>query len=49
MIIIDPDSYDSETDFLNAIPDMREKIIEGLNTPLEECVDVQEGWIKCNV
>jgi len=46
---IDPDDYDSETDFINAIPGMRAKIIEGLNTPLEECVDVPEDWIKRNV
>jgi len=28
-----------ETIFLCSIPGMREKIIEGLNTPLEECVE----------
>ncbi len=43
------DDYDSETDFLNAIPGMREKIINGLNTPLDECIDVPEDWIKRNV
>jgi hypothetical protein len=46
---IDPDDYDNETDFLNAIPGMREKIINGLNTPLEDCADVPDDWIKRNV
>jgi hypothetical protein len=33
----DPNDYDNDTDYLNAIPGMREKIIAGLNTPLSEC------------
>lgn len=28
-----------ETLYLYSVPSMREKIIEGLNTPLEECVE----------
>jgi len=28
-----------ETLYLSGIPDMREKIVKGLNTPLEECVE----------
>ena len=31
-----------ETLFLNAIPGMAESIIEGGNTPLEDCL--MEGW-----
>jgi PHD/YefM family antitoxin component YafN of YafNO toxin-antitoxin module len=37
--IIDPDDYDNDTDYLNAIPGMAEKLIEGMNTPLSECED----------
>ena len=29
---------------LNAIPGMREIIIEGMNTPLEECIPLEEVW-----
>lgn len=29
----------AETIFLSSIPGMREKIIHGINTPLEECVE----------
>jgi PHD/YefM family antitoxin component YafN of YafNO toxin-antitoxin module len=32
-----------ETIYLLSIPDMRESIIEGLNTPLEEC-DEEIEW-----
>jgi hypothetical protein len=35
--VIDPDDYDNDTDYLNAIPGMAEKLIEGMNTPLSEC------------
>jgi PHD/YefM family antitoxin component YafN of YafNO toxin-antitoxin module len=37
--IIDTDDYDNDTDYLNAIPGMAEKLIEGMNTPLSECED----------
>jgi hypothetical protein len=40
--IIDPDDYDNDTDYLNAIPGMAEKIIDGHNTPLSECRRVPE-------
>ena len=40
---IDPNDYDNDTDYLNAIPGMREKIIAGLNTPLSECEPIPEG------
>jgi len=47
--IINPDDYDNDTDYLNAIPGMTEKIIEGHNTPLSECEDVPEEWFNVNV
>ena len=31
-----------ETLFITSIPQMEDKIIEGLNTPLEDCVDKDE-------
>ena len=33
-----------ETCYLYSIPGMREKIIEGINTPIEECVELD--WEK---
>jgi len=39
---IDPDDYDNDTDYLNAIPGMAEKLIRGMNTPLSECETVPE-------
>ena len=32
----------SETEYLQSIPGMEEKIIEGLNTPEEECTKEKE-------
>jgi len=40
---VDPNNYDNDTDYLNAIPGMREKIITGLNTPLSECEPIPEA------
>ena len=37
--------YDSDTDYLMSIPEMTEKIQEGLNTSLSECVPLSEVWI----
>ena len=39
-VIISEEDYNSlmETLYLYSIPEQREKIIEGLNTPIEECV-----------
>ena len=39
-VIISEEDYNGlmETLYLNSIPGMREKIIEGMNTPLEECI-----------
>ncbi len=35
-----------ETLFLVSVPTMREKIIEGLNTPLEECLEDRDGELN---
>ena len=35
-------SADAEMLFLNSIPEMRETIIEGLKTSLEDCIPVEE-------
>lgn len=32
----------TETEYLLSIPKMEEKIIEGLNTPIEECIKESE-------
>ena len=41
IIIISEEDYAAmqETMYLNNIPGMREKIIKGLNTPLDECIE----------
>ena len=36
--------YDNDTDYLNSIPGMTEKIIAGMNTPLSECISMDEVW-----
>lgn len=43
-VIISEEDYNSlmETLYLYSIPEQREKIVEGLNTPLEECVAENE-------
>ena len=43
-IILSESDYNSlmETLYLSTIPSMEEKIIEGLNTPLEDCVAESE-------
>ena len=35
--------YD-DTDYLNSIPGMAEKIKKGIQTPLSECVSLSEVW-----
>lgn len=41
VIMLSEEDYRSiqETLYLCSVPGMREKIVEGLNTPLEECVE----------
>jgi PHD/YefM family antitoxin component YafN of YafNO toxin-antitoxin module len=43
-VIISEGDYNGlmETLYLNSIPGMREKIIEGMNTPLEDCIPENE-------
>ena len=43
-VILSEEDYNSlmETVYLSSIPSQREKIIEGLNTPLEECLPENE-------
>lgn len=43
-VIISEEDYNGlmETLYLTSIPAMKEKIIEGLNTPLEECLSENE-------
>ncbi|MDR1687617.1 MAG: hypothetical protein LBS21_03270 [Clostridiales bacterium] len=36
--------YDDDTDYLSSIPGMVDKIKEGINTPLSECVQLSEVW-----
>ncbi|MCL2099411.1 MAG: hypothetical protein FWH24_03115 [Oscillospiraceae bacterium] len=36
--------YDNDTDYLMSIPGMADKLKEGLNTPLSECVPLSEVW-----
>jgi antitoxin YefM len=44
-VLVSEDDWRSiqETLYLSSIPGMREKIIDGLNTPLEDCED-EPGW-----
>lgn len=43
-VILSEEDYNTlmETVYLSSIPSQREKIIEGLNTPLEECLPENE-------
>jgi len=36
--------YDSDDDYLAALPGMTESIKEGLATPLSECISLSEVW-----
>jgi hypothetical protein len=36
--------YDDDTDFLMSVPGMADKIKDGINTPLSECVPLSEVW-----
>lgn len=42
-ILISEEEYNNlkETLYLNSIPELTKKIIEGINTPLEECDEVE--------
>jgi len=36
--------YDNDDEYLSSIPGMTESIIEGLATPLSECISISEVW-----
>ena len=36
--------YEDDTEYLMSVPTMKEKILEGLNTPIDECVSLEEVW-----
>ena len=43
-VVLSEEEYNSlvETLYLNSIPGMKEKLVEGLNTPLEETIPEEE-------
>lgn len=43
---IDPDDYDNDTDYLNAIPGMAESIIESMNAPRSEFKPVPRRYFN---
>jgi hypothetical protein len=47
--IINPDDYDNDTDYLNAIPGLMEAIDAEIESPMSEDEDVPEDWIAKNV
>ena len=36
--------YDSDTEYLQSVPGMVDKIRDGLNTPLSDCIPLSEVW-----
>jgi hypothetical protein len=47
--VINPDDYDNDTDYLNAIPGLMEAIDAEIDSPMSEDEDVPEDWIACDV
>ena len=47
VVLLSDEDYSGimETLYLTSIPGMREKLIEGLNTPVEECVKGSKDWL----
>ena len=39
----------NETEYLMSIPGMRDIIIEGMNTPLSECLEEEDLWSDTDV
>jgi hypothetical protein len=39
--------YENDTDYLQSVPGMADKIKTGLQTPLTECVPLSEVWKDC--
>jgi len=42
--VIDPNDYDNDTDYLNAIPGMMDSITASINAPKSERVTKKELW-----
>ncbi len=42
--IIDPDDYGNDTDYLNAVPGMADKILAARNSPASDDEDIPEEW-----
>ena len=44
--LIDMEDYSGlmETLYLSSIPGMKEKIVEGLKTPIEDCIPENQVW-----
>jgi hypothetical protein len=36
--------YDDDTDYFTSLPGMADKIRDGMNTPLSECIPLSEVW-----
>jgi hypothetical protein len=47
--IINPDDYDNDTDYLNAVPGLMEAIDAEIESPMSEDEDVPENWIASDV
>jgi len=47
--VINPDDYDNDTDYLNAIPGLMEAIDAEIESPMSEYEDVPDDWIADNV
>jgi len=44
--IINPDDYETDNDYINAVPGWRESIIAAANAPDEDWEDVPEEWFN---
>jgi len=47
--VINPADYDNDTDYLSAIPGMKEKLIASHNAPASEFSPMPDDWINRNV
>lgn len=45
-VVIDPKDYDNDTDYLMAIPGMKEKLISGMNAPSSKCRRVPKEYFN---
>jgi hypothetical protein len=44
--VIDPEDYDNDTDYLMAIPGMKEKLVQGMNAPASKCKRVPREYFN---